>query len=458
MNKSSLPNAPANFDLRNLGRKTIVALCLQIAGFSLEYLIQVFLARWLGRVEYGLYAYTMAWCLTLAIPAGLGFPRTVLRFVSEYRVREEWGKMRGVLFSSWQLTLTSGLAIALVGSTVVTLIDRYSDFAFAPALALGLWLIPLLSLLNLQEDMGRGAKSLVLAYGPSKVLWPTLVLVGCLALSHGESQTLTGITAINVTIATLAGVLLFQLALIGLGYAPEIASASIIYNRREWLKVALPLLFHRAFREILRKIDVIMVGTFIGTKAAGIYNAAASTALWASFMLTTINLVVAPTFTSLYTQKDKTGLQKVVSTSTLWIAWPSILISLVLIFAAKPVLGIFGSEFVAAHWSLKILVLSQLTNALCGSVGTFLVMTGYQNKILMVSSTCAIANLVLDAIAIPIWGMNGAALATAAALMVYNIWSSILVFRNTGIYSSAPIAFIGRTLFGNSTTENTENS
>ncbi|MBP0016990.1 MAG: oligosaccharide flippase family protein [Cyanobacteria bacterium SBLK] len=447
MKKSLTANPPANIDLRNLGRKTIVAISLQIAGVLLTYLIQILLARWMGKVEYGLYAYTMAWCLTLAIPAGLGFPKAVLRFVSEYRVREEWGKMRGVLFSSWQFTFASGLAIALAGSAGFVLIDRYYAPAFAPALTIGVWLIPLLSLLNLQEDMGRGTKSLLLAYGPSKVLWPILVLAGCFWVSRWEDWTLTGIGAIHVTIATLVGVILFQLALIWLGYVPEIASASIIYNRREWFKVALPLLFHRAFREILRKMDVIMVGTLIGTEVAGIYNAAASTALWVSFMLVTVNLVVAPIFTRLYTQKDATGLQKVVSISSLWITWAAILVALLLIFAARPILGLFGSEFVAARWSLKILVLGQFTNALCGSVGTLLVMTGHQNKVLMVSSTCAIVNLVLDAIAIPLWGMNGAAVATTAALMIYNIWGSVLVFRNTGIFSSAAIEFIGR-IFG----------
>jgi O-antigen/teichoic acid export membrane protein len=217
-----------------------------------------------------------------------------------------------------------------------------------------------------------------------------------------------------------------------------------VYDHRQWLGVALPLLFHRAFREILRQMDVIMVGSLIGAATAGIYNAAANTALWVSFILQTVNLVVAPTFTTLYTQKDISGLQKVATTASLWILWPSLIIAVALVLFTQPVLGIFGDEFVAAHWSLKILVIGQLTNALCGSVGNLMVMTGYQNKILIVSSSCALTNLVLNAIAIPIWGMNGAAVATAITLIAYNIWCSVLVVKNVGIFPSTVTKFLGQ--------------
>ncbi|MGK7925603.1 MAG: oligosaccharide flippase family protein, partial [Spirulina sp.] len=361
MEKNLASSPPSNMALRNLGRDTILALFLQIAGVLLTYLVQICLARWMGKVEYGLYAYTMAWCLTLAIPTGLGLPRAVLRFVSEYRVREEWEQMRGVLLSGWQFTLASGLIVAIAGTIGFSLIDRYYQPTYAPVLAIGVWLIPLISLLQLQEDMGRGAKSLLLAYGPSKVLWPILLLVGGFILVQQGDRNIASLPMIDIAIATLFGVVLFQLVFIWLGYAPEIASVSSVYVYRQWLGVALPLLLHRAFREILRQVDVIMVGSLIGTEIAGIYNAAASTALWVSFMLATVNLVVAPTFTSLYTQKDSEGLQQVVSASSLWILWPSLIISFFLLLLAKPILGLFGNEFVIAHWSLKILVMGQLT-------------------------------------------------------------------------------------------------
>ncbi|WP_254013861.1 flippase [Limnofasciculus baicalensis] len=434
----------SDLDLKHLAKDTIFALFLQLSGVVLTYLVQVCLARWMGKVEYGIYTYVVAWCLVLAIPVGLGLPRAVLRFITEYRVKEEWGKMRGLLLSSWQLTLGMGLLVAITCTIIISVFDYYYQFTYAQALIFGVWIIPLQSLLQLQEDMGRGAKSLTIAYGPSKVLWPILLLGGSFCLFQWQEKTLTSIPMIDMTIATLVGVVLLQLAFIWQSFAQEITSASTIYARRQWLGVALPLLFHRAFREILRQIDIIMVGSFLGVATAGIYNAAANTALWVSFILQTVNLVVAPTFTHLYTQKDRIGLQKVVLAASIWIFWPSLIIAGVLIIFAQPILALFGEEFVTANWSLKILVIGQLTNALCGSVGNLMVMTGYQNQVLIVSGSCALINVVLNAIAIPILGMDGAALATAFTLIVYNVWCSFLVVKNIKIFPSIISSFFHR--------------
>ena len=96
----------------------------------------------------------------------------------------------------------------------------------------------------------------------------------------------------------------------------------------------------------------------------------------------------------------------------------------------KPLLAIFGPEFTEAHWALKILVIGQLVNALSGSVGNLLSMTGYQNQLMLVSGCTALINLVLNAIAIPLWGTVGAALTTALTLSIWNVWLAMIVIRN----------------------------
>ena len=73
-------------------------------------------------------------------------------------------------------------------------------------------------------------------------------------------------------------------------------------------------------------------------------------------------------------QGDREGLQKVVSAVTLWIFVPSVVIALTLFAFAKPVLSVFGPEFLEAEWALKILIVGQLIDVLCGSVGNLMVM------------------------------------------------------------------------------------
>ncbi len=113
MTSTSIGETQNNIRLNTLAWESLMAIVLQIAGVLLAYLVEVLLAQWMGRKEYGIYAYVISWSLLLAIPAGLGLPRAVLRFICEYKVKEEWGLFRGLLLSSWQLTVAVGLLLCL---------------------------------------------------------------------------------------------------------------------------------------------------------------------------------------------------------------------------------------------------------------------------------------------------------------------------------------------------------
>lgn len=176
MTTRSLSETQSSIELDVLAKNSVTILSLQAAGVTLTYLVQIFLARWMGKTEYGIYEYVISWSLVLAIPASLGLPRAVLRFISEYRVREEWGELWGLLLTSWQFTVGVGLLLCLGATEVISFLDSHHNFSYAPVLLVGIWLVPLQALIQLQEDMARGADNIPLAYGPSKVLWPLFLL------------------------------------------------------------------------------------------------------------------------------------------------------------------------------------------------------------------------------------------------------------------------------------------
>ncbi|MCL2933237.1 MAG: oligosaccharide flippase family protein [Trichodesmium sp. MAG_R03] len=426
-----------NLNLGVLAKETGIALVIQFGGIILTYLVQVFLARWMGRTEYGIYEYVIAWSVLLTIPAGLGLPHTVLRFVSEYRVKEEWGLLWGIVRSSWLITILASLLVSLLAASVILLLNYYYPFAYATPLLIGIGFIPLRALVTLQLETARAAKDLTLAYVPSLIIWPVLLICGAflvLEINHFLTENL----AIAISQIALLVAILFQLGLLLLKLNQEFVASKPVYATREWLGVALILSLQYASVIVLSKTDTIMVGSILGVKEAGIYAAAVKTSEWVSFILIIINIVAAPSFTTLYAKGDIEGLQKLVSTVALWIFWPSLVISLFLIIFSQAVLGIFGSEFVAANWELKILVLGQLINAWCGSVGYLMLMTGYQNKSVVVCVCATIVNIALNAIAIPLLGVLGAAVATAFTLAMKNIWLSFLVAKYVGV---SPLVF-----------------
>ncbi|NEP07762.1 MAG: hypothetical protein F6K25_28685 [Okeania sp. SIO2G4] len=87
--------------------------------------------------------------ILLAIPAGLGFPRTVLRLISEYRVKQDWGRLSGIIRGSLLLTILSSVFLCLVTTGLILLLNHYHSFAYAKPLLIVIWLVPLQTLVKL---------------------------------------------------------------------------------------------------------------------------------------------------------------------------------------------------------------------------------------------------------------------------------------------------------------------
>ena len=95
----------------------------------------------------------------------------------------------------------------------------------------------------------------------------------------------------------------------------------------------------------------------------------------------------------------------------------------------KPILGLFGEEFKNGYLSLLILIVGQLVNALSGSVGYIMVMTGKQKQASIVFAISAALNIIMNLIFIPIFGIAGAAAARAASLILWNV-TLVFYIRN----------------------------
>src|ERR1043166_6415893 len=66
-----------------------------LTGLSL--FITLVLTRSLGALDFGVYAYALAWVNFLTIPALVGLDRMLVREVAAGQVQSEWGVVRGLL-------------------------------------------------------------------------------------------------------------------------------------------------------------------------------------------------------------------------------------------------------------------------------------------------------------------------------------------------------------------------
>lgn len=421
--------------LKTLARGASIALITQSLGVGVTYLMQILFARWLGASEYGVYEYVITISTVLGFLAGLGLPSVALRFISEYTVKQDWAHLQGVIWGSWRQNVLTGFVVALSGTGLLLWLNRSSPLPHLTSLILGMWLVPLIALMKLQLEMVRAMRRIALAYAPSLVVYPLLLLMG-ICVWRQQHPALQSDTVLAIALWTLLIILAVQFLLFLHGLPAAVKQVRPMYALRQWLLMALPLLFIDGSFLVLNQTDTLMIGAWINPAAVGLYSAALKTAAWVNFILASVNAIAAPLFAALYAQNKRDELQHVVSTIARWMFYPALAVAIGLILFAEPILGLFGTEFVAAKWTMIALIVGQLVNVGAGSVGYLLNMTGHHNQCAFVVGCSALLNIVLNLIGIPLLGVLGAAIATAISMSVWNIWLNRLVVKYLGVNPS----------------------
>lgn len=416
------------------------ALAIQIVSAVGLYGAQVCLARWMGTADYGIYDYATAVGVSLAFIAGFGLPTAVLRFIPAYAAQKDWARLRGLIWGSWQQTLIVSIVFSLCGTVALWRLHVVHNLGtYTVPLIMGIWTVPGVTLVSLQREILRGFQRIGLAYAPSLIMQP-LVLVGLASIWQMRGALTSGVAIALSLLSTLIALTL-QWLLFQQNLDAKIRAAKPVYELARWWRAALPLMLFSGSHMVLSQTDTLMIGAFLNAKQVGIYSAALKTAAWVPFILSSVNAISAPLIAALYAQGDRQGLQQLVGTLARWMFYPALAVAIGLIGFAEPVLRLFGPEFTAAKFALIILILGQLVNVGAGSVGYLMTMTGHQTQSAWVMSISALANFMLNLIGIHFFGIVGAALATALSMAMWNVWLYALVVRQLGVHPSILDAF-----------------
>ena len=425
-------------------RGTVGTFGLKVLNTVLAFGTSLLLARLLGAKEYGVYAYAISWAQLLAVPAVMGLNTLLVREVAKYKTLEDWGSLRGILRWSDRVVLLTSIGIAAIFSLIVWFLRG----KFSPEVRTALWiamgLVPLLSFLLLRQGGLQGLGYVVEAQVPQLFLLPATFLV----LTVGVYFVFGLSGAVAVGLRFIAGLVAVATALFSLRrHLPELATdAPSLYRQREWLRSTLPLLFVGTAGIINQRISTVMVGGMLGPEKAGILDVALRGASLVSFTLMAVNMPLAPAVAKLHAKGERERLQSLVTKSARVALLGSLPIALGMILFGRWVLLIFGREFTGGSTVLAILSAGQLVNVAMGSVALLLNMSGHERDTARGIGITALVSVVLSAVLIPVWGVEGAAVANAVSTTTWNVLLAMSVRKRLCIYPTALGQFSLRSL------------
>lgn len=405
---------------------------LKIAGSALAFIVSLILARVLGTVGLGTYAYAITWANLLSIPATLGIDQLIVREIAIYRAQSRWELMGGLLRWSNYIVLGTSLLLTLIATTVVWVLQG-SVNELVLAVLLAMISIPLASLRNLRLGAMRGLDKIVLGQIPDSLLAPMIMIVlialGYWVFPHNFGVFWVLISKIlAVTITFFWGSIWLWRSLPG-----AVIKIKPQYAGKQWLFAALPFMFLGTIQLINSRIDIIMLGGIKGVTEVGIYTVIIGITQLTAFIHHAALGVLGPTIATLYSEGKFKKLEKLIQKSALAVFFLSLLLGFTIMGFGKYLLLFFGTEFVTGITAMKILIGGQIFNALTGPVGLVLNMTGHQNETAIATGISAVLNIMLNAILIPKWGINGAAIATVTSIIAINIIKVIMMQKRLGI-------------------------
>ncbi len=437
---------------RQLVHGGLLGLLVRVLSVLAGLLSSAVLARVLGPAEYGVYAFVFAIIAILALLVQMGLPTLVVRETAKAVAHEDWPLLRGIW--SWATKVSLVIAVGVLGAVLAWLHmfgavlpeDRFD------ALLWGLPLIPLLAFGEVRGAALRGLKLIFQGSFPDQVLRPVL-LAGFVGATFAIFA--VPVTAkIALALSALAAFLAFLLGTVLLLRAQPVdlkLTAKRRTDSQAWFRSILPLSMITGLQGISQNADLVMLGFLSSDADVGLYRIALSVSTLTVIGVTALNMLVQPYIARLYAKAEFEKLQKLISGSAFMACAVTLPVILIFILGGHGLLVlIFGVQYSGAHISLVILSIGLISTAFFGMAGVLLAMAGYERRLLILLSVSTTLNVFMNALLIPVAGIEGAAIATSISQFILNFQLYFVARKVTGI-DSTPISFISGYFVKNST-------
>ena len=405
---------------------------IRVLSAGLAYFSQVLLARWMGGSDYGVYVYVWTWVLLLGSMMDFGISASAQKIIPEYRTRGEHALLRGFLSGSRWLTFAVSSVVSVLLAGVVKLLSLWIDAATVVPLYIGCVTLPAFVVANTQDGIARSHDWMRLGLMPQFIIRQTLIIgvtAGLFVLGfHLGATAAMAASAAAVWIAMIG-----QMVALDRRLAGHITPGPKAYDVGFWLSVSLPILMVEGFYLLLSYTDVLVLQQYRSSQEVGVYFAVVKTLALVSFIHYAMSATTAHRFAEYHALGDRERLSAYVAHAIKWTFWPSLAATIVLLALGKPLLWLFGPQFVIGYDIMFVAAVGLLVRAAIGPVERLLNMLGHQHICALAYALAFVMNVVLCVALVPRFGGHGAAAATSLSLTFETVLLFWIVRHKLGL-------------------------
>jgi O-antigen/teichoic acid export membrane protein len=313
------------------------------------------------------------------------------------------------------MTFAVSCAVSLLLAGLVKLLSPWIAAGEIAPLAIGCLTLPAFVVANTQDGIARSHDWMRLGLMPQFIVRQTLIIaltagIFVAGLNLGASAAMAA-SAGAVWIAMLG-----QMIALNRRLAHHIAPGPRTYDFRGWLAISLPILLVESFYLLLSYTDVLVLQQFRPSEEVGVYFAVVKTLALVSFIHYAMSATTAHRFAEYNALGDKQRLSAYVAHAISWTFWPSLAATTALLAAGKPLLWLFGPQFIVGYDIMFVAAIGLVVRSAIGPVERLLNMLGHQQVCAAAYAAAFAMNVVLCLLLVPRFGGHGAAAATSISL------------------------------------------
>ncbi len=405
---------------------------------GVNFAVQVLLARYLSRADYGAFAYALSFVTLGETITSVGLDRGISRFLAIYDEQRDFGRLFGtfVLMASTVLSLGVALVLLVVGLRGWFLGTLVSD----PQAVLLLTILIVLAPINAADTLLTGVLAVFASarsiFFRRYVLAPGLRLVVVLLLIAGRADVM--FLATGYVLAGAAGVAIYIAILWQTlrrrGVLAEFHRPGIVVPWREIFGFTLPLLTTDLVYLVMNSTDAILLGHFTGVESVAAFRVIQPAAGLNQLVMTSFTTLYMPVASRLLAREDRQGVADLYWRTAIWIAVLSFPLFALTFSLAEPLtVALYGERYRSSATFLALLSLAQYVNVALGFNGLTLRVFGVLRYIVAINVVAAVANLAINLALIPVLGALGAAIGTTSTLILHNVLKQAGLRLGTGI-------------------------
>jgi len=364
-------------------------------------LIGIWIARYLGPEQFGLYSYAIAFVALLSVLSTLGLEQVVVRNL----VRDEARKDE---------TLGTAFVLRLLGGIITLLSAGGAIWLLQPGSELTQWLVVIIAAGAIFQ-----AFDIVDYWFQSRVQSKYTVYARDAAFLLAAIVKV-GLILIQAPLIAFAWAILAEtfLSAVGLFVAYRLSGERFsawradLKGGRALLAESWPLILSAFSVVIYMKIDQVMLNLMVGTEAVGIFSAATRISEAWYFIPTVIVSSVFPSIIQAKRFGERLYYERLQKLFSLMIG-VAFVIAIPMTFLSKTIVVLlFGEPFAGAGSILAIHIWAAVFVFVGVAQSSWYVTEGFTKVLLRRTAASAVLNVVLNLILIPSYGGIGAAVAT----------------------------------------------